>query len=787
MNRWQQRSIIWLVGCGLLLSQWVGMLHGQADESPALPETGTRYQTMTFPVLIDPARYTLPFNASDIELVGIFTAPSGDDLVVPGFWMQPYADICEEPCVNEALEPVGEPTWQVRFTPRETGRWTYTLRVRDDETVVREIEGQFTVVASGAPGFIGVGPNNRYFRYDNGASYFPVGHNLSWSWSGGGGIHAYDEWFESLSAAGGNVARIYVDVPWFIGLEWETVGSYRQEDAARLDRLLELAAAHDIKVQLVLLWHQALTTYNGAPVLLPETPARPDISADWDNNPYNAALGGPLSGPGVFFFDPQATTLFRQRLRYLVARYGHSPQIFAWEIIDEIDQTTTFTPDVADRWLQDMASFIREIDAHDHLITAGSREFTDVVSANPLLDFTTGQFYQRLPIEATSPQVPTLINTVRRNRRLSDRPTLITSYSLNPWYEPLDSDPAGVHLHNSLWAAALSGAAGGAMHTWGETYVIWQDLERYYAPLAAFTAGVDWAHLQLEPVEAGLLVADRSVYQAVRLTEFNRQLRAPLTEPITHTISADGIFPDPGTIPSYLYGQVYDTGLNQPQQYRVVTPVSTYFEVGVRAVSSQAGARLMVAVNDQVRAEFALRAGTTGAAVRVPLPVGEHVVTLNNSGEDWLEMDYIEVGQLIAPARVLSLRDREAGVALAWLQHRDYTWERVSAAEPPEPTEPVIFRYRLDDMPPGRYLAEIWDPLGGAVLGEEVLTVGDDRVFLFDLLPMTRQLALRAFRLPDEPALATPTPAATLTPRATEEALADDLSGLITRVPRSND
>jgi hypothetical protein len=96
----------------------------------------------------------------------------------------------------------------------------------------------------------------------------------------------------------------------------------------------------------------------------------------------------------------------------------------------------------------------------------------------------------------------------------------------------------------------------------------------------------------------------------------------------------------------------------------------------------------------------------------------------------------------------LTLRDGEAGVALAWMQHRDYTWEKVQADEPREPIQAV---YRLGGMSPGRYVAEIWDPLTGAVLGEELLRVGEDGILIFDLLPIDRQLAIRVLRQDDRP------------------------------------
>jgi hypothetical protein len=147
----------------------------------------------------------------------------------------------------------------------------------------------------------------------------------------------------------------------------------------------------------------------------------------------------------------------------------------------------------------------------------------------------------------------------------------------------------------------------------------------------------------------------------------------------------------------------------------------------------------------------------------VPLTAGERRVTLDNTGEDWLELDWLEVARLAAPARVLTLQDSKAGVALAWLQHRDYTWDKAATSP-----QPIQGQYRLDNMPSGRYRAELWEPLSGAVLGEEIVNVNADGVLRLDLLPLDKMLALRLFRVsesaPASPTLATSTPLQTLIP-----------------------
>ncbi|MBZ0276312.1 MAG: DUF5060 domain-containing protein [Anaerolineae bacterium] len=740
--------------------------HGQEAQSELV---GELYSPLTFPVEVDPASYTNPFDPADIEVLGIFSSPTGKQYVIPGFWMQPYENQCADPCSAENLQPSGSPGWQVRFTPTEIGSWSYTIQVQDGGAVKPAGEGQFTVQPSTRAGFVRVGANNHYFRFDNGQPFFPIGHSIKWSWDDVGGVSAYQEWLRQLSADGGNYARLYIDTPWFIGLEWKApAGDYTeaQKAAARLDIILQTAAEYGIELQLVLLWHQALTIYGGPPVLIPNTFDRPDTSADWDNNPYNITYGGPIGGPSIFFFNDRAQELFRRRLHYIVARWGYSPQIFAWEIIDRLDRTGDYDPQTTDQWLTNTASYLKQIDQQHHLVTASTLNFDPVISTSPLLDFTSGEFYQSRPLETIADQVTGAVNIIQQNLQSNPAPHLMVDYSLNPWYEPTGDDPEGIHFQTTLWAAALSGSAGGAAADWWYSYLIPQNLGRYYAPLAAFATGIDWSNLDLQSAQAGLLIAD-SASAPVRINTFNRFFSAaPLDIVVPHTITADGIFPTVDNVPSFLYGQVYNSQFSQAQIYRVTPSAASYLEVRVRRVSTQAGARLVISVDNQVAASTDMSAGSTNISIRLPLPAGEHEIVLDNLGDDWLELDYIEIGNLIAPVRAFTLRDSTTGIALAWLQNRAYTWENAAGVG----LIPISLQYNLGHMPSGLYTIETWDPLSGNVLGEDMVRVGDNKQLQIALLPFTQELALRIFRRGESspvPTLSPPTSTVTPAPQPT--------------------
>lgn len=783
-QHFRQISVLWF---SLLLYFAAGANMQEASTAPSVEI----YHPLTFSIAIDPARYTNPFDATDIELVGVFTAPSGAQFTMPGYWMQPFENDCmaQTGCTSEALRAVGEPLWRVRFTPTEVGSWTFTLQVRDDDEIVETEAGQFTVEAGEHPGFIRTASNGRYFRFDDGSAYFPIGHNLGWSWEGGGGVNAYQQWFEELRANGANSARIYLDVPWFIGLEWgATAGDYRERqlDAARLDAVVELAEEYGITLQFALLWVQSLRFYSAPPVEIPTEPARPDTHFDWERSPYNAVNGGPIPMPEAFFVDEGARQFFKRRLRYVVARWGYSPQIFAWELGDELDTARGYDPQVVRAWLDEMSAYLREIDPYDHLITAGSRAFDPMLAAHEALDFSQVRYTQDLPLGQPTDIAAGVWGSLQPYFASAQKPVLITDFTLNPYYEPLAADPDGLHVQQALWASALSGAGGSAVGAWWETYMMPRELSRYYVPLRAFTAGVDWASVAFTPREGGVLL-DGARYGDVRLSGFDRRFLQRPRAVIERRITADGVYPPLEDLPSYLYGQVFNSDFRQPQIYRLAPPVDTYVEIRVRTVSSQGGARLVVILDAQPVAELDLQASSQNVSVRVFLPVGEHTILLDNAGEDWLEIDAIIVENFATPLQAYALHDSNAGVALIWLHHREATWRRLVEGEQPQA---VRGQYRLDQMPSGAYLIEFWNPLNGVVLGEDIAHVADDGLLLIDLLPINHQLALRIFPLDAAPTplpiMVTATLAPTFSPQI--EASSTPLPILVqTNTPRPED
>lgn len=708
------------------------------------------------------------FDPAQIDVTVEFTAPDGSLFNVSAFWMQPYQQTCSQDCKVEILKPEGEPGWRVRFSPTQTGAWTYKIQAREQGNTRPLSEGRFTVTESKNPGFIRVGKNRHYFGYDDSSPYFPIGTNLGWSWSGANGTLGYQKWLIKLREVGANYARLYVSVPWFIGLDWKApVGDYTaaQEDAWRLDTILQTAEEQGIALQIVLLWHQGFNSYGGPPVNLPTSPARPDTKADWASNPYNAVQAGPFAAAAQFFSAEAGRSLFKRYLRYIVSRWGHSTSIFAWEIVDQLDRVAAANPDSASNWLKEMVNYVREIDPYKHLITAGLRDSARVTLLDrAVLDFKELRHYHRRPIEPAPDQIASVMNALSPALGTRDRPVLLNDFSLNPWFEPTADDPTGIHIQQTMWATALSGAAGSAASWWWDTYLFPQNLTDAYAPLARFTRGIPWNTSDLQPVNVSFANDSVIDYRPLRISGYGGAYGGPRAPDLTYRITPDGVMPPVSNASGYLYGVTYSTQLSRPHRYIITPPVDTKLTVYVRRGSEKASSRLVVIIDGKTVGEMALSPRSEAAALSVPISAGEHTVVLDNLGDDFLQIEALEIAQYVTPLRTVALADRTTGILLAWLQHRDYTWQNVAQNVV---LKPVTASVRVDGMPPGLYRLELWDPFTGNVVGQEEVTIpgAKDGVLTVSLLPVSKMIAVRAIRVAEPGDAPSPTPTLTSTPR----------------------
>lgn len=474
------------------------------------------------------------FDSRRIDVSATFTAPSGTQISVPAYWTVDYTVRAGTGVGSSEIYdpvPMSPPrpgVWRVRFSPDEVGTYTYTLRAEDkippSVATVVSVPLSFDATSPSTHGEVGEDPTDPLMlRYEDGTPYVPMGNDVAFQDGNpdADGGHYFDPLFASMETAGENWTRVWMTDFNRDALEWSTnhwsglytgVGQYSQVSAFRIDQALELADEHGLQVQLVLNDHGQFSTY---------------VDGRWADNPYSTAHGGPVPAatPTDFFTNPEAKRLFKQRLRYLVARYGAFRNVLAWELFNEVQSvgTDAVNPgnnaavrDAIAAWHQEMAAYLESIDPYHHLITtsAAPDSSLDGIWTDPNINLVQVHDYG-----ASATQDTRLRQEVGDLQAAYGKPVIVGEFGLasdperhfDPTTSTLSQDlrehlEEGTHLHNAAWAAAMS--RSGAMSWWWGEYLFSNPTEHRTAPgfpvyeqvfpaLQTFFAGQDPAALGL--------------------------------------------------------------------------------------------------------------------------------------------------------------------------------------------------------------------------------------------------------------------------------------------------
>jgi hypothetical protein len=330
------------------------------------------------------------------------------------------------------------------------------------------------------------------FRYESGEAFRGIGMNVCWT-------DDFEHYFRKMRDAGMNITRIWL-CPWSLPFEWtETgLGRYNLRSARRLDSILEMANKYGIFVILCIDYHGIAPKGLGF------------FKEDrWLDNPYNKANGGPCVGRADFFTSAEAKAFLKKKYKYIISRFGHSPNIAAWEFMNEADLMAGLSLPVS-QWHIEMAEYVRSIDVHKRLIsTSSTRHYIEkVIDAfrSPAFDFVMYHDYNSLDLgayftyllEATTEyyQKPVVLGEFGVEFRGGDR-----TYSV---------DPKHIGLHNGIWSGWFNETPVIPMSWWWDSYIDKYDLWTEYLNLSRFADSIDISapHLAFATLEAGTLNAD---------------------------------------------------------------------------------------------------------------------------------------------------------------------------------------------------------------------------------------------------------------------------------------
>ena len=657
------------------------------------------------------ASYENPYDPEQVRLDAEFTSPTGKRSSVPGFFMVHYNRDAQQHM--ELINPTDNGSWRVRFAPRETGRYTWRLLLQDKRGKVSGGAGAFTAVAPQTPGFVRrslVDPH--YLAFDNGQGYFPIGHNLPIDHPAG---QLGDEAMRKFAAAKENYNRWWMSAEGF-GLEWcAKLGWYRQDAAARLDLMLELAQQLGQYYMLCMDTHQDFR------------------EPGWSRNPFNSKNGGPCATPAEWFTNAQAKDFYKKRLRYQVARWGYSANLLCWEFGNEIEGWAKSPDEVKLPWHKEMSAYLRGLDPFGHLITTsfwtntGNEDYwkldtMDIVQTHLYTGNDAGVAQQ-------------VRDCCLLQHAHFAKPHLFGEFGIRAGASTAEKDPQGWAIHNGLWAGLFSFAAGGPMPWWHEDYLDKLNLYFHFTALANFTADLPlgsarWSEPQLAPPE----YQDQQHAPALRDT-----IIAPAASGWTKlehnefTVLADGSIAEGRKPAALLHGDGH-RDLRNPPTFVVTYPRPGRFIVRVGRVSRAGLLRIWLDEREVLARDLPCAQGLGKEGRFVPqyklwetvydediavaVPAGQHRLRVDNGGKDWVTINrYVFTGCRVGDRPEVSFwgmaTDR---LTLLWLQNRESTWVNHAGGGAVGQVDP--FRVTVGGLPDGRYQLQWWETWQGRVSRE---------------------------------------------------------------------
>jgi hypothetical protein len=398
--------------------------------------------------------FTNPFNPDDIKVDGHFTSPSNKTLIQPAFFS-------------------GNTEWKIRFSPKETGSYSYYVTAVDSSGTTQTSPATFSVTSSANPGFIRISTvNPRYFQFENGQQFLGIGLNVSWQGVGNNMVTGYERHFNLLKQNGGNLARVWMVnsldkdityVDWIMTLQNKTLGrDYDLTNAQYFDQVISLAENYDIYLDLT--FDDVVQFDSG--------------SEHWQKSFYNSSNGGPVSDPCAIFTNSTVKNFQKQLYRYIVARWGYSPAIYTWELFNEVNEfewqcTGDYRYDDVKNWHSEMGQYIRSIDAHNHLVntsTGSYKAYPDLYSLTPMSYGQIHFYYTSSALDyGVSQECRDIADCIRfysyHVLRNTTRPGTIGEYGLAG-----DTDSTGIIIHHGNWAGIMSGLGSTAWAWYWEKF-----------------------------------------------------------------------------------------------------------------------------------------------------------------------------------------------------------------------------------------------------------------------------------------------------------------------------
>jgi hypothetical protein len=593
-----------------------------------------RYEKFEITFNLD-TEYSNPFDINIVDIMGTIGKPDGGKTAVAAFYYKDYNVDADGNYIDGK-----NPCWKMRFAPAQIGVYKVEqIRIIDSNgTYTAEPNITFTCVESGKKGFIRVDPNNRAFlKYDDGSTCLSIGQNIGWN---EGRIYGWNRYLTKLHNAGANWVRLWMcrygtDAGTL--LEWKDgtyngyfqgAGKLSMQIALRLDKYVEIAEQNEISIQLALQHHGQFST---------------TANPDWNDNPYRDTAGGWLKEPAQFFTDAEAIRYTKNKYRYIVARWGHSPSIFAWELFNEVQFTNGWKTNRGDvvKWHEMMAKYIHSIDPYRHPVTTSSHGTGfEQLWRLPDIELVQEHYYGA--------------DTIHIFERLGsilakfDKPVIMAEFGLggNPegkhQREPMATQlREGLEMHNGMWAAFF--VKSSAHMWWWWNYIDPCNLYDVYTPLAIYAKNENLANYNL--VKAQRAVSGAKSFVAIPgVNEF-----WGVSTQKEFTLEGD-YFDGTENLSQWLQGSS-QKALKSDPNFHLNLPTGGSLVIHVVEAARDGNNRIEVLVNGATAYDKVQTNRARNYVITVPFAAGTRTVQVKNTGDEWFHISSYE----FAPADVSPL------------------------------------------------------------------------------------------------------------------------------------
>jgi hypothetical protein len=662
-----------------------------------------------------------PFDPAIIQMDGTFTSPSGRTITVPAFWFQDYRRGLSGG--SESLITVGSPGWRLRFAAPEPGPYSLTVTVSTNGQPCGVPAAASFVVPTVAPepgaGYVRVAPDRQYFETADGEPLRLIGHNVCWHH--GRGTYDYDDWFGAMNVAGENFARLWM-CPWAFNLEADahSLTRYRLDSAWQLDYVFDLAGQKGIYLLLCL-------DYHGMYEVEPDFWGGNNL---WASNPYNKANGGPCLNQNGFFTNETAHVLYQKRLRYLVARYGYSPNLLAWEFFNEIDNVYRYlVPKDVAAWHGLMGDWLHHNDPFGHLVTTsltGSSDRPELWTL-PQLDFAAYHSYNEakpaLKLEAISQSF------LQRYAK----PVMIGELGTDFRGWGRTNDPHLRGLRQGIWGGALGGSVGTGMSWWWEN-IHSEDVYPLYSGLASILQRTGWGRgvwtnvafqtSGAAPATVGDLIPGGTAFDShLRLNgSWGGSFRGRLALPDSAAAEDSA-----SLLNGFVHGSAH-ADLKTPFQLSAWLTHDARLTLHLNSVSS--GSTLLVRADGvtHYRTNLPNLDGTYNVNneynldISVGIPAGKRLIEVSNPGNDWFFLDWVRLERILPATYSGDWQPSPDAIGLRGPHESLLYVVAPGASFPAGATNPTLpsqlgQKITLTGWPAGRFYAEWYDPPTGTPVG----------------------------------------------------------------------